>query len=478
MYEMPDVIVLLPGITGTQLRKDGNVIWGFSGGSLVKSLLTRGGHLRKALTLKEDPHDVDDLEDGVVADRLMPDLHLLPGLWKIDGYSKVSKVIQEKFEVTKDKNFFHFPYDWRRDNRVAARRLQRQSAEWLRRWRASTGNDNARLILVAHSMGGLISRYFLEVLQGWKDTRALLTFGTPYRGSLNAVDTLANGMKKGPRGLIDLSDMARSFSAIYQLLPIYRCFDPGSGQMIRLTEASAIPNMDLAKVKAARAFHQEIQDAVEANRKEEAYHQAETGYKLFPFVGIAQKTNQAARLEGNGVTMLQEDFEGKNKRGDGTVPRVSAIPPEYGGSGVEKYMATKHGSMQNGADALTNLEGVISTLYFDLGGFLAPTPTTTRIAIETGDLYLMDEPVIVRAQPDVEADVQLRARLVVRGQGTPVTEKEMTRDGDGNYTATFDPLQEGAYAVEINGGKEVQPAAEAFAVAGLSETELDRELNT
>ena len=29
------------------------------------------------------------------------------------------------------ENFFEFPYDWRRDNRVAARRLQRESREWL-----------------------------------------------------------------------------------------------------------------------------------------------------------------------------------------------------------------------------------------------------------------------------------------------------------------------------------------------------------
>ena len=70
-------------------------------------------------------------------------------------------------------------------------------------------------------MGGLVSRYFLECLDGWRNTRVLVTFGTPFRGSLNAVSTLANGMKKkiGPVG-IDLSPLARSFTSIYQLLPI------------------------------------------------------------------------------------------------------------------------------------------------------------------------------------------------------------------------------------------------------------------
>ena len=50
---------------------------------------------------------------------------------------------------------------------------------------------------MAHSMGGLVSRYYLEVLGGWHNARALFTFGTPYRGSLNAVNVLANGMRKG-----------------------------------------------------------------------------------------------------------------------------------------------------------------------------------------------------------------------------------------------------------------------------------------
>ena len=56
-------------------------------------------------------------------------------------------------------------------------------------------------------MGGLVSRYFLECLEGWKDTKALVTFGTPYRGSLNALDGLANGLKKGP---LDLSSWLAS----------------------------------------------------------------------------------------------------------------------------------------------------------------------------------------------------------------------------------------------------------------------------
>jgi len=143
---------------------------GFSGRTLAGSLFTRGRNLRGALTPGDDPPDRDDLDDGVVADALISDLHLLPGLWKIDGYAKAADTILSRFAVTEGGIFFRFPHDWRRDNRVAAPKLARGNHGWLKCWRG-TKNPGAQLILVAHSMGGLVSRYFLEVLEGWTDTR-------------------------------------------------------------------------------------------------------------------------------------------------------------------------------------------------------------------------------------------------------------------------------------------------------------------
>lgn len=126
------------------------------------------------------------------------------------------------------------------------------SRQWLSDWRSSSGTAEARPILVGHSMGGIVSRDFLEVLEGWRDTRALITFGTPYRGSLNALDYLASGMRKGPAGIVDLSDLIRSLTSVYQLLPVYKCFDPGDGTLILVGEAGSIPGLDAAK--AASAF--------------------------------------------------------------------------------------------------------------------------------------------------------------------------------------------------------------------------------
>src|SRR6266496_1650277 len=125
-----DLIVTLPGITGSVLQKDGKDVWNVSGGAALNALRTLGGSIKK-LQLKEDPPDVDDLGDGITAPRVIQDIHLIPGLWKIDGYSKLRKHILETFDVEPGRNFFEFPYDWRRDNRVAARRLGHSSEQWL-----------------------------------------------------------------------------------------------------------------------------------------------------------------------------------------------------------------------------------------------------------------------------------------------------------------------------------------------------------
>jgi triacylglycerol esterase/lipase EstA (alpha/beta hydrolase family) len=112
---------------------------------------------------------------------------LIPGLIKVNGYSSVVRWITRNFEVVpgsihdspdRAANFYEFPYDWRRDNRVAARALQRFVASRLPLWRQHSGAQDAKVVILAHSMGGLVARRYVEVLGGWKDCRALVTFGT------------------------------------------------------------------------------------------------------------------------------------------------------------------------------------------------------------------------------------------------------------------------------------------------------------
>src|SRR5690349_20563285 len=125
-----DVVVLIPGILGSVLRRNGKDVWALSGWAALNALLSLGSSITD-LAVKDDPPDADDLGDGVTVGPLMPDAHLIPGLWKIDGYTKIRDTIHREFDVTDGRNYFEFPYDWRRDNRVAARKLSVLSREWL-----------------------------------------------------------------------------------------------------------------------------------------------------------------------------------------------------------------------------------------------------------------------------------------------------------------------------------------------------------
>jgi hypothetical protein len=81
----------------------------------------------------------------------------------------------------------------------------------LERWQRRTQNREAKLIFICHSMGGLVARWFLEVLGGRDVTRSLITIGTPYQGSVNALDAIVNGLSLGvgPIG-ISISELVRS----------------------------------------------------------------------------------------------------------------------------------------------------------------------------------------------------------------------------------------------------------------------------
>lgn len=455
---MRDVIVLLPGITGSVLQKDGKDVWAVSGGSVLNAVLSLGDDIRE-LALTEDPPDVDDLGDGVTAPRVFHDIHLIPGLWKIDGYTKVVNRIKTTFDVTPGENFFEFPYDWRRDNRVAARKLARESRAWLKAWRARSGNEDAKLILVGHSMGGIVSRYFLECLDGWRDTRLLVTFGTPYRGSLKGLGFLVNGFEKklGPFSL-DLSKLLRSLTSVYQLLPIYPCYDDGGGQLARVTEVP-IEHVDPKRAAAALAFHQEIADAVSKHETEDAYQRER--YAIRPVIGTFQPTAQSARLQ-NGKVELLRSYEGKDLDGDGTVPRVSATPLELDAEANAMFAAERHASLQNADPVLVQLTGVMSGLDINFAAFRGAVPTVS-LGLDVDDSYAVGEPVTFGVVPEEVPPEPLTAIAEDVDTGQEAA-RQTLRPEAGSYAGEFAALRAGVYRLTVVGGGAVEPVSDLFVV--------------
>jgi pimeloyl-ACP methyl ester carboxylesterase len=396
-----DMVVVLPGITGSVLEKDGKDLWAISGQAAWRALRTLGDSLQELALDGDDP-------SGIVATRLMPDAHVVPGLVKIDGYSATVAMVADTFDIVrgsvdddKPANFIEFPYDWRLDNRVNARRLAELVSDRLARWREYSHNPGAKTIFLAHSMGGLIARYHLEALEGWRDCRALVTFGTPHRGSLNAVNFLANGYKKL---FVDLTEVMRTFPSMYQLLPIYRALRTGQ-DYVRVAETKGIPGIDQARAQDALAFHREIERKVQDHRTDAEY--LDGGYAIIPVVGTRQPTLQSAVLTDKSLTVT-EDLPGwmdpSLADGDGTVPRASAIPIEMSDAYRDSYAAEKHSSLHCNRTVLEDIRGRLEQMQVrGLREIRGPSESSAAgerpaLALDVEDLYLEDEPVVLSAR--------------------------------------------------------------------------------
>jgi pimeloyl-ACP methyl ester carboxylesterase len=342
-----DVVVVLPGIMGSSLRRGDRDVWSLSPGSLARALVTLGRDVR-ALALPAGIGDAepDDPPDrAVVPTGLIGGLHVIPGVWSpIDGYGTLlGQLRDERFHLVEadphdpDRltNLVPYPYDWRLSCRANARRLCRDIVPVLERWRSQPGFGDARLVIIAHSMGGLVARHFLEREGGAELTRALVTVGTPHRGALNALDTLVNGLRKGVGPLaVDLTDFARSLPSMYELLPQYDAIVRGDGT--RTAVDASVPGLDPTMLAASRAFHGDIATAVAARPAR--------GYELHKVVGIRQPTATTARVVGDRVEP-HERIDGRDQGGDGTVPRLASEPLD--GRLTEVHpLSTRHGSLQ------------------------------------------------------------------------------------------------------------------------------------
>ncbi|WP_019499149.1 lipase/acyltransferase domain-containing protein [Pseudanabaena sp. PCC 6802] len=500
---LKDIIVILPGIMGSVLQKDGTDLWNVSGQvmwQIVKSL----GNRLKDLKLEGDDPNGGDIGDGIKPTRLISDTYMIPGFggfWKIvDGYNRTSDQITKNFEVIegniyddledKAANFYHFPYDWRRDNRANAHILKSLLDKRLKRWREYSGHNDAKVILLAHSMGGLISRYYLEVLGGWQECKALFTFGTPYRGSLNAVNILANGFKKGGIDLINvmkLKEVIPSLTSIYQLLPRYKALKIGN-DFYRIGESpNDLPNIDRTKAADALKFYDEIDNAADANKENLTYRNS---FVTCPIVGVQQPTLQSAELVDGVITVSEVLPSWLSDRshlsdGDGTVPQVSATPVQMRdleALAIVDYIAESHGALQNQPNVLLNLlKGIQTAQTASLDDVRGSLEIVTRggirglkgIGLSLDDLYLVNEPITMRAKvAESTAFNSITAEITCVSHERPTNVRNFTAE-NGNLVMTADNLEAGIYQVKVqtdnNSEDAPSPVHNLFEVADLGE---------
>ena len=228
--EVRTPVVLIPGITGTQLREreTGRAVWG-TGRSLF---LPRDGGYSIALPLDADAEG-DDVEAGE------PVKVFRIGFLKFEFYAVLIRLMEAngyrlgdlRSPVAED-NFFIFPYDWRYGNTHTAGELARQ----LDNLRLVRGEEVLHVHLICQSNAGRIARYFMKYggasLEDAESGAAgpperirvekLILVGTDNGGSLATVVDLNRGRTYLPLlGRRFRPETIFSFRSLYEGLPAY-----------------------------------------------------------------------------------------------------------------------------------------------------------------------------------------------------------------------------------------------------------------
>ena len=182
--EDQDPIIIIPGIMGSRLFKD----------EIVNDKLTD-------CIWPPDIHEVPTLEfmqSLAIQNQLYvrPPVNitnLQPGDWELGAQDNLSDLVYELHNSFPNRDIYVFSYDWRKSNK--------ESADLLDEFIQSLGTE--KVDIVAHSMGGIVTSKYIK-RHGTMKLDKIITCGTPYEGSVEAIDAVVNfEVLRGDKETID-----------------------------------------------------------------------------------------------------------------------------------------------------------------------------------------------------------------------------------------------------------------------------------
>jgi pimeloyl-ACP methyl ester carboxylesterase len=198
-----DAVVVVPGIMGSELmlQETGETLWGLRSAEWYRKAWASGSSLR-ALELSDEERG--GRYGRIRATRLLRFPAYAPFLRGFEPYTNLVRALRRR--VLHPAAVAEFPYDWRLPVSHNAVLLADAAQRHLATWRRHPSHDDVQrtgqenepaLVLVAHSMGGLLCSQ-LSVIPGAMDNvRAVITLGTPFYGAPNA-DFRTRGSGQGP----------------------------------------------------------------------------------------------------------------------------------------------------------------------------------------------------------------------------------------------------------------------------------------
>ena len=220
-------VILIPGALGSRLlaRRNGTEVWP---GSTLQLLAGS----KQDLALPFDPVTLQRVDDGLEASGLFEEA------LNADFYGAILRTLRQSGGFVPGKlgeradprvrRYYVFAYDWRQDNVTSAKRLD-ALIEQLRR---DYDDPRLKVNVIAHSMGGLITRYYLrygtvDALEGDGDfpinmagaekVSTAVLLGTPNLGSVSSLQSMLLGHKVGLRRIEP--EVLATMPSVYELLP-------------------------------------------------------------------------------------------------------------------------------------------------------------------------------------------------------------------------------------------------------------------